>query len=103
MPSDRRITFALNAPARPRSAVSASTATLLISRRSSSGWPWARDVAAATSTVSCCIRSAYGRRPSMRACARRSRDAATSSMALVILPVLRTDRMRRAMSCWVAI
>jgi hypothetical protein len=27
---------------------------------------------------------------------------ATSSMALVILPVLRTDLIRRAMSCWVA-
>ncbi len=97
------MTLALNAPARPRSAVSASTATPPTSRRSSSAWPCARELAAATSTVSCCIRSAYGRSPWTRACARRSREAATSSMAFVILPVLRTDRMRRAMSCWVAI
>src|ERR671930_349224 len=39
----------------------------------------------------------------MRSSARRSRAAATSSIAFVILPVLRTDRIRRLMSCRVAI
>ena len=36
--SERRTTLALNAPARPRSAVSAITATVATSRRTSSGW-----------------------------------------------------------------
>ena len=38
----------------------------------------------------------------MRSCARRSLDAETSSSAFVILRVLRTDWIRRLMSCWLA-
>ena len=39
--------------------------------------------------------SAYGRIASIRACARRSFAAATSSIARVILRVLRTERILR--------
>ena len=45
------------------------------------------------------VRSAYGRNASIRNCARRSLDAETSSSAFVILRVLRTDWIRRLMSC----
>ncbi len=48
------------------------------------------------------MRSAYGRSASIRACARRSLEAETSSSAFVILRVLRTERIRRLMSCWLA-
>ena len=44
------------------------------------------------------IASAYGRAAVTRICARRSREAATSSIALVILAVFRIERMRRRMS-----
>ncbi len=48
------------------------------------------------------VRSAYGRIASMRASARRSFAAATSSIAFVILRVLPTERSRRLMSWTVA-
>src|SRR5258707_14688858 len=38
----------------------------------------------------------------MRSCARRSLEAETSSSAFVILRVLRTEAIRRLMSCWLA-
>ena len=52
----------------------------------------------AVPTISSSMRSAYGRIASIRACARRSRAEATSSIAFVILRVLRTERIRRLMS-----
>jgi hypothetical protein len=48
-----------------------------------------------TPAISSRILSAYGRIASIRACARRSFAAATSSIARVILLVLRTDLIRR--------
>jgi hypothetical protein len=47
--------------------------------------------------------SAYGRRCSIRCSARRSRAAATISMARVIFPTFLTDEMRWRMSFRVAI
>ena len=54
-----------------------------------------------TPAISSLIVSAYGRIASIRACARRSFAAATSSIARVILRVLRTERIRRLRS-WTA-
>ena len=98
--ASRRI-CALNAPASPRSPVSGRIAAVCTSRRWSSGSPRTDELARATPTISSCIRSAYGRIASIRACARRSLAAATSSIARVILRVLRTERIRRLMS-WTA-
>ena len=53
---------------------------------------------APSSVISSRMASEYGRAAVTRCCARRIRDAATSSMALVILAVLRTERIRRRMS-----
>ena len=53
--------------------------------------------------ISSIIRSAYGRIASIRACARRRRAEATSSIALVILRVFRIERIRRFRSCTDAI
>src|SRR5438067_1633735 len=64
-----------------------------------SGSPRTDELARAVPAISSSIRSAYGRMSSIRACARLSFDAATSSSARVILRVLRTERMRRRMSC----
>ena len=59
--------------------------------------------ARAVPTISSIIRSAYGRIASILASALRSFAAATSSIAFVILRVLRTDRIRRLRSWSVAI
>ena len=93
---------ALNAPARPRSPVSGRIATDCdVSRASSSGKPRA-GVARAVPIISSRMRSAYGRSAAIRFSARRSFAAATSSIAFVILRVLRTERSRRLMSWTVA-
>ena len=55
-------------------------------------------LARAVPAISSSIRSAYGRIASIRACARRSRAAATSSIAFVILRVFLIERTRRLMS-----
>jgi hypothetical protein len=92
----------LNAPARPRSPVNGRIATeLTFSRSSSSGNP-REGVALAVPTISSRMRSAYGRSALILASARRSFAAATSSIAFVILRVLRTERSRRLMSWTVA-
>jgi len=54
-------------------------------------------LARAVPIISSCMRSAYGRIASIRACARRRCAAATSSIARVILRVFRTERIRRLM------
>ena len=64
--------------------------------------PPARCAREAASIIRSRMRSAYGRRASMRSWARRSFEAETSSSAFVILRVLRTDEIRRLMSCWLA-
>jgi len=69
-----------------------------VSRRWRSGKPRTDVLARAVPAISSSIRSAYGRIASIRACALRSFAAATSSIARVILRVLRTERMRRLMS-----
>ena len=48
------------------------------------------------------IARAYGRRCSMRCSARRSRAAATISMARVIFWMFLTEPIRFLTSCWVA-
>ena len=68
------------------------------SRRWRSGRPRSDVLARAVPAISSSIRSAYGRIASIRACARRSRAAATSSIAFVILRVFLTERTRRLMS-----
>ena len=88
----------MNGPARPRSAVSGTIATVFSSRRCRSGSPWTEVAARAVPTISSSIRSAYGRIASIRVCARRRRAEATSSNAFVILRVLRTERIRRRRS-----
>jgi hypothetical protein len=95
-------TWALNAPARPRSPVIATIAARFTSRRWSSVSPWSEVLARAVPIISSIIRSAYGRIASMRACARRSLAEATSSNAFVIFWVLRIDRIRRLRSWTVA-
>ena len=93
----------MKAPASPRSPVRGRIATARTSCRSSrSGNP--RDgVARAVPIMSSVMRSAYGRSAAIRASARRSFAAATSSIAFVILLVFRTERSRRLMSWTVAI
>jgi hypothetical protein len=85
----------LNAPARPRSPVSATIATRFTSRRWRRVRPWSEVLARAVPTISSIIRSAYGLIASIRASARRNRAEATSSIALVILRVFRIERIRR--------
>src|SRR5262249_23155178 len=96
----RRMMLVLSAPARPRSGVTRSTPTVLTGRWVSRGWsaPAPVGACAPSSATSARIASAYGRAEVTRICARRSRDAATSSMALVILAVFRIDLIRRRMS-----
>ncbi len=66
-----------------------------LSRCCSSGSERTEPAARPTPEMSSFMVSAYGRIASIRACARRSFAAATSSIARVILRVLRTDRIRR--------
>ena len=94
---------ALNGPARPRSPVSATTATVFGSSRCcSSGSPRTDALARPTPAISSRMVSAYGRIASIRVCARRSRAEATSSIAFVILRVFLTERTRRFRSWTVA-
>ena len=88
----------MNAPASPRSPVTATIAARFTSRRCSSVSPRSEELARAVPTISSIMRSAYGRIASIRACARRSRAEATSSNALVIFCVLRIERIRRLRS-----
>ena len=73
-------------------------AVVFTSRRWSRGRRCTDALALAVPTISSCMRSAYGRIASIRACARRSFAAATSSIARVILRVFRIERIRRLMS-----
>ena len=92
----RRMTCALNAPARPRSPESGTiSVAAVVSRCWRSGRPRTDPAARPTPAISSRIVSAYGRIASIRAWARRSFAAATSSIARVILRVLRTERIRR--------
>src|SRR5450759_3644415 len=94
-----RTTLALKAPARPRSPVMATSATLRTSGRSCmSAYRRVSSEKVARSVIISIMSAAYGRSASMRAWLRRSLAAATISMALVILRVLWTDAMRRRMS-----
>src|SRR5665647_1377710 len=94
-----RTTLALKAPARPRSPVMATSATLRTSGRSCMSAYWrVSSEKVARSVIISIMSAAYGRSASMRAWLRRSLAAATISMALVILRVLWTDAMRRRMS-----
>src|SRR5581483_10781351 len=98
--SERRMICALKPPARPRSAVTGTIATVLtFSRRSSSG-SLIEPAACDTPAISSSMRSAYGRIASMRICDRRRRAEATSSIAFVTLRVLVIERTRRFRS-WV--
>ena len=88
--NERRRTWPLNAPARPRSPVSGTISTVsIVSRCCRSGRLRTDDAARPTPAISSLIVSAYGRIASIRAWARRSFAAATSSSARVILRVLR--------------
>ncbi len=90
------MTCALNAPASPRSAVSGTSRVVaVVSRCWRSGRPRTEPAARPTPEISSRMVSAYGRIASIRACARRSFAAATSSIARVILRVLRTERILR--------
>ena len=90
----------LKLPHSPLSALTTMTSVRLSragSRRSSSGWIDAstRDATLASTR---CICTAYGRAFMIRSCARRSFDAATIFIALVICCVFFTARMRRRRS-----
>src|SRR5436309_11839765 len=90
-----RSTFALYAPARPRSDETTNTAAAARSaRRSSSGWS-SVSALLVTSWTARVIWSAYARALSTRCWARRICEAAMSSIALVIFFVDCTPRMRR--------
>ena len=93
----RRVTCALNAPGEAAVAGQRDDErrrgllALLQQRQAHGPEPAARP----TPAISSRIVSAYGRIASMRAWARRSFAAATSSIARVIFRVLRTERIRR--------
>ena len=99
-PNARRSTCALNAPARPRSAVTGTSATRFTSSRRCSSGSRTEPAACETPPISSSIRSAYGRIASIRDWARRSRAEATSSIAFVSLRVFVIERTRRFRS-WV--
>ena len=99
----RRMTLALNEPARPRSPVMTTRATVRSSSCSRSrAYCSVSSEYVARSIIISTMPIAYGRSASMRPCARRSLAAATISMALVILRVFWTDAIRRRMSRSVA-
>src|SRR3984893_1920957 len=90
----------LKLPQRPLSALTMITSVLLSAPRdrfSSSGWS---DASTRTATLAStrCICTANGRAFMIRSCARRSFDAATIFIALVICCVFFTARMRRRRS-----
>ncbi len=98
-----RTMLTLNAPARPRSPVIATTTAVpSVGRSSRRGSPATPPLWRAACAISRRIAVAYGRRASMFSCAWRILAEATSSMARVILRVLRTDSIRRLMSRVVA-
>ena len=79
--------------------MSGTIATVCTSPRCSrSGSPRTDVLARPTPAISSRIVFAYGRIPSIRACARRRRALATSSIAFVILRVFLTERIRRVRS-----
>src|SRR4026208_1129997 len=99
------MTFVLKLPQSPLSPVTTMTSVVLLGRRSreaSSGWGAGGGVAApardATLASARCICCAYGRALMIRCCARRSFDAATIFIALVICWVFLTARIRRRKS-----
>src|SRR5687768_3034231 len=98
---DDLMTLVLKLPHRPRSAVITNSSTLPPAfgtfRSSSRGWAdgSTRDARLFSTR---CICEANGRACCVRSCARRSFDAATIFMALVICCVDFTARMRRRMS-----
>src|SRR5262249_20403815 len=96
----RRSTCALKAPASPRSPVIGTIATVLTFSRCSSKGGRTAPAACEVPAISSIIRSAYGRIPSIRICARRRRAEATSSIARVSLRVFEIERTRRFRS-WV--
>ena len=77
----RRRICALNAPARPRSPVSGTIATVSTVSRCSSSGRRTEEEARPTPAMSSFIVSAYGRSALIRSSARRSLAAATSSIA----------------------
>src|ERR1700686_3138691 len=92
--------FVLKLAQRPLSALTMITSVLLSvprARLSSSGWS---DASTRTATLvsTRCICTANGRAFMIRSCARRSFDAATIFIALVICCVFFTARMRRRRS-----
>ena len=89
---------ALNAPARPRSPVSGTIATVSTDSRCSRSGSRTEVDALPTPAMSSFIVSAYGRSERIRCSARRSFAAATSSIARVILRVFLTDWIRRLRS-----
>ncbi len=92
----------LKAPARPRSPVMATTSAVPSAGRSSSRLtPCIPPLWRAAWAIRRRMAAAYGRSASIRSWARRSFADATSSMARVILRVLRTESIRRLMSRWV--
>ena len=96
-----RITDALYAPARPRSALITTRPTLrTVSGFRSMGWS-SPAPAAARLRMTSVICSLYGRAAATRCCALTMRDAAISSMARVIFLVDWTLRMRlRRIRSW---
>src|SRR5579875_2453865 len=95
--------FELNAPASPRSPATSSSATVWISARSVRiGRRGRLPAASAASRVIRRIAWAYGRSASIRCSARRSRAAATISIARVIFWMLRTDAIRLRTSRWLS-
>src|SRR5262245_6812442 len=95
------MTLVLKLPQRPRSAETTKSSALPpargVARWSSSAWA-VGSTRAATLSRTRCISLANGRAAWMRSCARRSRDAATIFIALVICWVDLTALTRRRMS-----
>src|SRR5262245_2214579 len=92
--------FVLKLPQSPLSPVTTMTSVLLSGRGSrtvSNGWIEG-STRVATLDRTRCICDAYGRAFMMRSCARRSFDAATIFIALVICCVFLTARIRRRRS-----
>jgi hypothetical protein len=94
-PSATFSTFALYAPARPRSDVSTSTPAFVGCSRSSSSGCWTAPLWRARSSIALVSWIAYGRDASTRCCAFTIREDAISSIARVIFFVDWTVRIRR--------
>src|SRR5579859_7048429 len=92
-----RMLLTLIAPHSPLSVVTRTITARFPSRRTRNGWRYSvarSPTVCSTST----ILSAYGRVAFTAACARRSRVAATTCIALVIFCVFLIESMRRTMS-----